>query len=553
LSAKEYSALSRQDRYDAIIAGAGHNGLVTACYLAKAGLKVLVVEKNDWIGGAAVSRSLHEGWTYSNCSYVCSLLRREIVRDLDLPRFGLQVIPYEGGASFTKGGDHFAYYSDHDALRREFTRHAPRDADAYERFSQTVMRQCRFIRPFLLRSAPDPVRMAPRDISELAFLVKKANELGAREMGETIRFWTMSIGDFLDEHFESDLVKAHLAGSGIIGTGLGVYSPGTAYVLLHHYMGDVDGSIGAWGFARGGMGSITKALGMAFEEAGGTIVTGSGVDTFLTRDGKVAGVALENGDTYEAPVVASNMDVKRTFLKHTDRAALPGDFVRAVERFKIRGSSGKLNIALDRLPEFPAAYPGAQFMTGDMHCSESLNELERAYDDWKDGHWSAEPYFDMLIPSQIDPTMAPPGSHMMTVFVQYAPYDLKADGVRDAANWTEARRRAFADAVFDKIEIACPDIRQRVQHVEVRSPKEIEDEVGLTEGNIFQGELTFDQLLFNRPVPGFADYRSPIKGMYLVGSSAHPGGGVMGAPGANAAREILRDLGKRGRMTGYAA
>lgn len=545
--------MGRHDRYDAIIAGAGHNGLTTACYLAKAGLKVLVVEKNDWIGGAAVSRSLHPGWTYSNCSYVCSLLRREIVRDLELPRFGLQVIPYEGGATFTPDGDYFAYYSDHDALRREIARHEPRDVDAYERFSQTVMRQCRFIRPFLLRTAPDPVRMRPRDISELAYLVRKVHGLGAREIGETLRFWTMSIGDFLDEHFENDLIKAHLAGSGIIGTGLGVYSPGSAYVLLHHYMGDVDGTIGAWGFARGGMGSISRALGLAFEEAGGTIVTGSGIDKFLTKGGKVTGVALENGDTYEAPVVASNMDVKRTFLEHTDRDDLPGDFLRAVERFKIRGSSGKLNIALDRMPEFPAAPAGAPFLRGDMHCSTSLAELERAYDDWKDGRWSQSPYFDMLIPSQIDPTMAPPGSHMMTVFVQYAPYDLEVDGVRDAANWTEERRRAFADCVLDKMSIACPDIKERVQHVEIRSPLEIENEVGLTEGNIFQGELTFDQLLFNRPVPGYADYRSPIRGLYLVGSSAHPGGGVMAAPGANAAREILIDLGRRSGLPAEAA
>ena len=237
--------MSRHDRYDAIIAGAGHNGLTAACYLARAGLRVLVVEKNDWVGGAAVSRSLHEGWTYSNCSYVCSLLRREIVRDLELPRFGLQVIPYEGGASFTRDGDYFAYFSDHDALRREMARHSPADADAYARFSQTVMRQCRFIRPFLLRNAPDPASLRPRDMGELLFLIRKAHGLGRRELAETLRFWTLSIGDFLDEHFQSDLIKAHLAGSGIIGTGLGVYSPGTAYVLLHHYMGDVDGTIGA--------------------------------------------------------------------------------------------------------------------------------------------------------------------------------------------------------------------------------------------------------------------------------------------------------------------
>ncbi|MFZ1726382.1 MAG: NAD(P)/FAD-dependent oxidoreductase [Albidovulum sp.] len=545
--------MGKRSSYDAIVAGAGHNGLTTACYLAKAGLKVLVIEKNDWIGGAAVSRSLHEGWTYSNCSYVCSLLRREIVRDLELPRFGLQVIPYEGGASFTGDGDYFAYMSDHDALRREIARHSARDVDAYTRFSQTVIRQCRFIRPFLLRNAPDPTSLKPRDISELLFMVKQAYGLGARALAETLRFWTMSIGDFLDEHFECDLIKAHLAGSGIIGTGLGVYSPGTAYVLLHHYMGDVDGAIGAWGFARGGMGAISNALGAAFEEAGGKIVTGSGVDQFLIRDGKAVGVALENGDEYTAPIIASNMDVKRTFLKHVDRAALPADFTRAVERFKIRGSSGKLNIALDAMPDFPAAPAGAPFLKGDMHCSTTLNELERAYDDWKDGLWSQNPYFDMLIPTQIDPTMAPPGKHMMTVFVQYAPYDLKVDGVRSGENWTETTRKAFADCVFDKIEQCCPDIRKHVVHAEIRTPWDIENEVGLTEGNIFQGELTFDQLLFNRPVPGYAQYDTPIDGLYIVGSSAHPGGGVMAAPGANAAREILRTIGKGKLMPSHAA
>ncbi|WP_027255993.1 phytoene desaturase family protein [Leisingera aquimarina] len=545
--------MGQHDRFDAIVAGAGHNGLTAACYLAKAGLKVLVVEKNDWIGGAAVSRSLHEGWTYSNCSYVCSLLRREIVRDLELPKYGLQVIPYEGGASFDSDGDYFAYMSDHDALRREISRHSARDADAYDRFSQTVIRQCRFIRPFLLRNAPDPTSLKPRDIGELLFLIKQAHGLGKKELGETLRFWSMSIGDFLDEHFENDLIKAHIAGAGIIGTGLGVYSPGTAYVLLHHYMGDVDGAIGAWGFARGGMGAISNALGACFEEAGGTIVTGSGVDRFLVSNGRVTGVALANGDEYHAPIVASNMDVKRTFLQHTGEQYLPGDFVKAVKRFKIRGSSGKLNIALDALPEFPAAPKGAPFLRGDLHCAESLNELERAYDDWKEGRWSQNPYFDMLIPSQIDPTMAPPGKHMMTVFVQYAPYDLEVGGVRAGTNWNGQTRGAFANCVFDKLEQACPDIRSKTVHAEVRTPWDIEQEVGLTEGNIFQGELTFDQLLFNRPVPGYAQYDTPINGMYIVGSSAHPGGGVMAAPGANAAREILRNIGRGGNMTGYAA
>ncbi|WP_109310494.1 NAD(P)/FAD-dependent oxidoreductase [Ruegeria sp. AU67] len=542
-----------ENRYDVIVAGAGHNGLTAAAYLARAGMRVLVVEKNDWIGGAAVSRSLHDGWTYSNCSYVCSLLRREIARDLELPKYGLQVIPYEGGASFTRDGDYFAYYSDHNALKREMARHSAKDADAYRGYSQAIMRQCRFIRPFLLRAAPDPASLHPRDLGELAYLVKKAHELGNRELGETLKFWTMSIGDFLDEHFENDLIKAHLAGSGIIGTGLGVYSPGTAYVLLHHYMGDIDGGIGAWGFARGGMGAISSAIAASFKDHGGTIQTGSGIEKILTKDGRVEGVALEDGKVFYAPVVASNMDIKRTILHHIDSAELPDDFTKAVRNFKIRGSSAKLNIALDRFPNFPAATEHTSFLRGDLHVSQSLFELEKAYDDWKVGRWSEKPYIDMLIPSQIDPTMAPTGAHMMTVFVQYAPYKLEVNGVRSAQNWDEKQRSAMAETVLDQMSVACPDIRERIVHMEVRSPLEIEREVGLTEGNIFQGELTFDQLFFNRPVPGWSQYSLPLKGLYLCGSSAHPGGGVMGAPGANAARAILKHETRHGRMKGYAA
>lgn len=530
-------------KYDAIVVGAGHNGLTAANYLARAGLKTLVVEKNDWIGGAAVSRELHEGWTYSNCSYVCSLLRPEVIRDLDLPRHGLQVIPYEGGASFAEDSQrYFGYYADHDTLRREIARHNPRDADAYDRFSRAVLRQCRFIRPLLMRTPPDPVRLRPRDLQELLYLAKRFHDLSPREMADMLRFWTQSVGEFLDEFFENDLIKAHFAGSGIIGTGLGVYSPGTAYVLLHHYMGEVDGSIGAWGFTRGGMGGVSKALASALTEAGGTVVAGSGIDRFLIKGDKVTGVALENGDVYEADTVLSNMDVRRTFLEHVGTEHLDSGFEKAVRRFKIRGSSAKLNIALDGMPSFPALPEGSPLMRGDLHCSASLEELERAYDDWKVGRWSREPYFDMLIPSQIDPTLAPPGQHMMTVFVQYAPYEL-ADG----ESWDGPNRQAMAESVISKIATHSPDFRDRVLHMEVRTPWDLEREVGLTEGNIFQGELTFDQLLFNRPVPGYAQYRSPIKGLYLCGSSAHPGGGVMAAPGANAAREVLADLG-RGRV-----
>ena len=529
----------RLKTWDAIVVGAGHNGLVNACYLQRAGLDVLVVEKNDWVGGAATSRELTPGWLYSNCSYVCSLFRPEIMRDLELPRFGLQVIPYEGGAVFTQDGDFLAAYRDHDAHRREFARWSPRDAESYDRYARDVVRQCRFIQPLLMRTAPDPTSLNPRDLGELLYLAKKFGGLTPAEMAETVRFWTMSISDFLDEYFETDVVKAMLAISGIIGTALGPMSPGTAYVLLHHYMGEVDGSTGAWGYARGGMGAVTKALADSFIASGGTIRTGAGVERVAVRSGRATGVVLASGEEVPGRLVISNADVKRTFLKLVEEKELPETFLRRVRNFKIRGSSGKVNIALDSMPEFPALPEGSPCVQADMHFTDTVERMERAYDDWKAGRWSADPFLDMVIPTTLDPTMAPPGKHFMSCFVQYAPP--KVEG-RD---WTDADRDAFAESVVAQIADYSPGFRDRIVHMEVRTPREIEAEVGLTEGNIFQGELTFDQLLFNRPVPGYAQYRSPIGGLYMCGSSTHPGGGVMGAPGRNAAAEILRDL-KRG-------
>lgn len=525
--------------FDAIIVGAGHNGLVAACYLARAGMKVVVVEKNDWIGGAAVSRELHPGILYSNCSYVCSLFRPEIMRDLELPRHGLQVIAYEGGALFTRDGDFLANYRNHHAHRREFTRYSPRDAENYERYARDVTRQCRFVQPLLMRTAPDPASFKPRDLGELLFLARKFGDLTPREMALTARFWTMSIADFLDEYFETDAIKAFLAISGIIGTALGPMSPGTAYVLLHHYMGDVDGNVGAWGYARGGMGAITAALASSFRASGGTILTQAEVASVSIRNGRAEGVVLADGIELKAGTIVSNADVKRTFLKLVDEAELPGTFVRQVRNFKMRGSSGKLNIALDSLPEFPALPADSPAIRGDLHFTDSVERMERAYDDWKAGRWSADPFVDMMIPSTVDPTMAPPGKHFVSCFVQYCPP--KVEG-RD---WTPTDRDGFARSVIDQISEYSPGFRERILHMEVRTPRELEEEVGLTEGNIFQGEITFDQLLFNRPVPGYAQYRSPIAGLYLCGSSTHPGGGVMGAPGRNAAVEILQDLAKK--------
>jgi phytoene dehydrogenase-like protein len=525
-------------KYDAIVIGAGHNGLTNAAYLARSGLKVLVVERNPWIGGAAVSREIEKGWMYSNCSYVCSLLRPELFRDLELARHGLQVVPYGGGVSITSTGDILGNYTDDQVQRREFARHNARDADAYHRYSTDVTRQCKFIRPLLLRAPPDPTSLRPRDLREMIFLGRELNKFGEQFIYDTLRFYSMSIADFLNEYFESDAIKCHLSGSGIIGSAMGVYSPGTAYVLLHHYMGDVDGAIGAWGFARGGMGAVSNAIAGAFRSFGGEIVTDAPVARVIVRGGRVTGVVTENGTEYYADVVVSNLDPRRTYTKIFDPKDLPAAIVEKARNWKIRGSSGKLNIALDGLPEFPALGRDNPLACGDMHFLDSLEKMERAYDDWKNGTWSKEPYLDLLIPSMTDPTMAPPGKHFMSVFVQYVP------PLVNGREWTDADREGFKNTVLDQIGRYSPNFRSLVRHVECRTPRELEAEVGLTEGNIFQGELTMDQLLFNRPFPGYAQYRGPVRGFYMCGSGTHPGGGVMAAPGANAAREILKDLGR---------
>jgi len=523
-------------KYDVIVIGAGHNGLTNAAFLAKAGLDVLMVEKNDYIGGASVSRNLHKDWMYSNCSYVCSLFRPEIYRYLNLGKHGLQVVTYNGGFSLTDCGDYLGSYSDHDVMRREIQRHSPIDVDAYDRYYTEMAKWCRFIRLLLLRTPPDPTSFKIRDLDELRFLAKKFGELGHKDLHDFMRFFTISVGDFVDQFFTSDLIKAHKAGSAVVGTNLGPYSPGTAYVLLHHYMGDVDGATGAWGFARGGMGAVAKALAGAFQEHGGEIRTGSGVEQITVKNGKVTGVRLENGEEIKADRVVSNLDAKRTFLGIMDPKDAGEKVVKAAKKFKIRGSSGKLNIALNGIPELSALPKDSKLIQGDFHVVDNMEAYERSYDEWKSGTWSKNPYLDVLIPSLTDPTMAPPGKHFMSVFVQYCPEKVNGQ------DWTPELVKQFGDTVINTIAKYSPNFKSLIEHVEVRTPGKIEEEIGLTGGNIFQGELSLSQLMFNRPFPGYSQYRGPVNGMYMCGSSTHPGGGVMAAPGANAAREILIDM-----------
>lgn len=522
--------------YDAIVIGAGHNGLTNAAYLAKSGLDVLCLEQNDYIGGATASRNLHKDWIYSSCSYVCSLLRPEIYRDLELARHDLQITPYGGNTVLMENGDYLGSYHDPEVHYREYARFSKNDADAYKRYSADAMRQCRFIREFLLRTPPDPTSFKPRDLKELAYLGAKFFEMGEQHMYDTIRFWTMSIAEYLDEYFETDVIKAALSTGGIQGTALGIHSPGTAYVLLHHQMGEVDGNIGAWGFARGGMGAVAKAISGSFQSHGGELRTDAGVEQILVNDGKVTGVALCSGEEIKANIVVSAMDLKRTFLKCMDKKDLDDDFYNRVEHFKIRGSSGKLNIALGGRPTFPALPKDSPLLDGDMHFIDSMERMERAYDDWKEGTWSKDPYVNMVIPTVSDPTMAPTGKHFMSCFIQYCPAKI------EGRDWTDEEQQQFGRTVIDQISEYSPDFKGLIEHVEIRTPAVIEDEIGMTEGNIFHGELTMDQLMFNRPIPGYAQYRGPVGGLYLCGSSCHPGGGVMAAPGCNAAREIFLDL-----------
>jgi len=524
------------NNYDAIVIGAGHNGLTNAAYLAKAGLNVVLLEKNDFIGGASCTQEFYEGWKYSSYSYVCSMMRQAIHRDLDLARHGLLIVPYLGTVNFGDGDERLFAYNDGESWNLELQRHSRRDADAMHRFQADLGRYAQLIRKTLMRTPPDPTSFRPRDIMELLFFAKQFWALGEREIYEYVRFFTISAAEFLDDYFETDLVKAAMASAGVIGTALGVRSPGSSYILLHHVMGDVDGAIGAWGLPRGGMGAISDSLAGALQAYGGELRTNAGVKQVLVKNGKAVGVVLENGDEITARIVVSNLDAKRTFTRLVEKSDLPDGIYRKAENFKIRGSSGKVNIALSGLPTFTGVPDNRYINRGGQGFTGSMDTMERAYDSWKHGRWSEDPFVESVIPSAWDPTVAPPGKHWMSNFVQYCPPEL------DTGQWTPEDRDAFGQAVIDKIARYSPDFKDLIEHVDVHSPYDMQQDIGLTEGNIFQGELTIDQLLFNRPFPGYAQYRMPLKNLYMCGSSTHPGGGVSAVCGANAAREILSDL-----------
>jgi len=521
-------------RYDAIVIGGGHNGLVNAAYLARAGKRVLVLEKRHVLGGATVTEEIVPGFKFSVCSYVVSLLRPEIIRELDLPRYGFEVLPLDGTFTPMPDGNYLWRMNDHARTRREIARHSRLDAEAYEEFSQAMVQICKFIKPILSMVPPDLRRMRLRDVRNLWALSRRFRALPYQDKFSLAGLLTMSAADFLGRWFETDVLKATMSASGIIGTFLGIRSPGTAYVLLHHYMGEVDGTFRAWGLPRGGTGAISEAIAAAARASGAEIRARGAVERILVKDGRAVGVVLQGGEELYAKVISSGADVRQTLLKLVEPQHLPGDFLDEVRRFRFRGSSGKVNLALDGLPSFTCLPGPGRHLRGAISISPSMDYMERAYDDAKYGRFSRRPYLDVVIPSLTDPSVAPPGKHVMSCFVQYAPYELK-DGT-----WDE-QREAFGDTVVDTLEQFAPNLRNLIVGRQVLTPLDLEREWGLSEGNIFQGELSLEQLFFLRPVPGWAQYRTPLRGLYLCGSSTHPGGGIMGAPGRLAAREILDD------------
>jgi phytoene dehydrogenase-like protein len=514
------------------VIGGGHNGLVAAAYLARAGRRVLVLERRERVGGAAMSEEVFPGFRFSVFSYVVSLLRPEIIRELDLARHGLHILPLESTLTPLPDGSHLAQWSDHDQTRRSLARHSLRDAEAYDEFGRLMHLMARAVKPILGMVPPDPASLSPRDVTGLARLGKHFRDLGAERFHTLWKLLTMSAADYLEEWFETEALIATKSASGIIGTLLGPRSPGTAYVLLHHYMGEIDGVFRAWGFAKGGNGSVSQAIASAARAHGAEIRTGAAVERVLVRNGQAEGVVLEGGEELSARRVVSALDPRSTFLGLLGEKELPAEFVRSLRKYRFRGASAKVNLALAEPPSFTCIPGVGPHLRGAISISPSVDYLERAYDQAKYGEFSRRPYMDIVIPSMIDPAMAPPGRHVMSIFAQYAPYDLQG-------GWNEAKREALGDAVIDTLAEYAPNLKSAILHRQVITPADIERIVGLSEGNIFQGELSLQQLFFLRPVPSWAKYATPIRALYLCGSGTHPGGGVVGAPGRLAAMTIL--------------
>ena len=521
-------------KYDAIIIGGGHNGLICAAYLAKAGRKVLVLEKRHVLGGAAVSEEMFPGFTFSVASYVVSLFRPHIIRELELAKHGYEVIPMDCSFLPLPDGDSLARWADSNRSRREIARFSKKDSEVYPEFSRVMTHMGKLAKAVIDHPAPDITSYHPKELANLLRLGKAFKDLGPDLLHLNTKLVTMSALDFLDQWFESEVLKAPMSVSGIIGTFQGVRSPGTAYVLLHHYMGQLDGVFRSWGFSKGGTGGVSMACARSAMSFGAEIRTEAPVKNVIIKGGKATGVVLENGDELHANTVISNLDPNRTYLKMIGENNLEADVLKEIKRFKLRGSSGKVNLALDSVPEFSCRPGDGEHIKGDIAIAPGIDYLEKAFDQAKYGEFSTRPYINAVIPTLTDPTLAPPGKHILSCFVQYAPYHIK----EGAENWPKYRE-AFGDTVVDTLAEYIPGLKDKILYRQVLTPWDIEQTMGLTEGNIFHGELSLEQLLFQRPMADFSKYKTSIPNLWMCGSGTHPGGGIMGASGELCAKTML--------------
>lgn len=536
--------------YDAVVVGGGHNGLVAAAYLARAGLRTVVLEARPVVGGAAVTEQpFGPDYKVSTLSYVVSLLPQTIVRDLSLRRHGYHVYPQGPYFAPHRDGRYLALPDDPAARRERITAFSAKDADAMQRWEAWLGDLAALLSPLLAEVPPRLGSRRAADVVAQLALLRHLRGLDTRRAVEATRLFTLSIADLLDDFFDSDAVKALLSVSGVIGTWAGPRSAGTAYVMAHHHVGSVDGAaVGRWGFPRGGMGAVTSAMAAAARSLGAHVRTSAPVAAITTSGEQVTGAVLESGEEIHAPVVVSTTHPAIAFLRLVDRAALPADFVTDIERWRSRSGVVKVNLAVDRLPEFNAK-PGfdPQVHGGTIVLAESVDDLESAFQDAVSGRPSAVPFADVCIPSVLDDSLAPAGHHVVSMFTQWVPQEWAAAAHR-------AEVEAHADRVVARMDEVAPGFADSVLHRQVIGPHDMEVEYGLVGGNIFHGELSVAQLFHARPAAGYADYRTPLRGLYQAGSATHGGGGVTGIPGRNAVRQVLRDLRRdrvRSRLPGW--
>ncbi|MGH3306060.1 MAG: phytoene desaturase family protein [Nocardioides sp.] len=528
------------NEYDAIVVGGGHNGLVSAAYLARAGLRTVVLEARATTGGAATTEQPwpeHPHLSVTRLSYVMSLMPPTILADLQLERHGYKVHPmgpyYQ---AFPEGGS-LTIHDDETRTRESIARWSPKDARAWVEWNEWLGGLADVLGPMLMTVPPTIGSHSPADVADLARLVWRNRGVDARTVADVIRLMTMSIADLLDDWFESPEVKGAMAVNGVIGTWAGPYEPGTAYVMAHHSIGDVgDGHLGSWGYPEGGMGAVSAAIRRSAEAFGSEIRTSAPVASMLVRDGRVEGAVLASGEELRAPVVVTSLHPKRAFLEHVGAAQLPDDFVRDIERWRSRSGVVKINLAIDRLPSFTAdpSDGQAEHHTGSVEMSPTMEFIERAFIDAREGRPALAPFSDGVIPTTLDRTLNPDGTHIFSLFSQWVPEDWSTEPHTEEL-------AAYADRLIDLYEAIAPGFRNSIIARDIVGPHEMETEYGLVGGNIFHGELSVEQLFHLRPAPGYADYRTPVAGLYNASSATHAGGGVCGIPGLQASRAALKD------------